>query len=158
MPAAWCWYDFEIYNNMNYLHTAFHSAYDALVAINYPQGLNYLAFLLLAGYVLCAALFLKWGRLEQWGRLGLKEGHQHNYGIEGIRAPLAFFVLIAHYLSTQKILTDGVFGRLNGEHERLASMAGLAVCYFFAITGYLFWRKFIKNPDTSPLLMFYGRD
>jgi len=142
---------------MNYFHSLFHSGYDTLIAIRYPQGLNYIAFLLLVGYVLCAAILVRWGRMEVWGRLALKEGSHHNHGIEGIRGPLAFFVVIAHYLSTQNILTNGVFGRSNVDHERLASTAGVAICYFFAITGYLFWRKFLKNPDASPILMFYGR-
>jgi len=142
---------------MNYFHVVFYSAYETLAEVRWSQSLNYISFLLLVGYVLCAAVLMKWGRLEVWGRLGLKEGSHHNYGVEGLRGPLAFFVVIAHYLSIQNILINDVFGRLNGEHERLASAAGLAVCYFFTITGYLFWRKFLKNPDASPALLFYGR-
>jgi hypothetical protein len=133
------------------------AAVDELVAIRWEQPLNYLAFALLALYVAIAAALLKWGKLEQLGRLDLKAGKHHNYGVEGIRGPLAFFVVIAHYLSVQNISLAGSFGRSSADHERLASTAGLAVCYFFAITGYLFWNKFLRNPDTDVKVMFYGR-
>lgn len=135
----------------------FQNGWNELVVIRWDQPLNYLYIPVLVLYVGVAAALLRWGRLSEIGALDLKHGDRHNYGIEGIRGPLAFFVLIAHFLSTQKTLIDGGFGRIFAEHERLASTAGLAVCYFFAITGYLFWKKFLVSPNTNIALMFYGR-
>jgi len=135
------------------LHEFFYSVYDALIVVRHAQDLNHVAFLLLAGYVLCAAALMKWGNIEVWGRLDLKEGRHHNYGIEGFRGPLEFFIIIFHYLLTQNMLINGVFGFSSASHERLAMIGGLSVCYFFVITGYLFWRKFLKNSDASTTLL-----
>lgn len=128
-----------------------------LFALNYTQHLNYVAFAMLAAYASVIWVFNRLIGPSVWKGASAPASAEHNYGIEGIRGPLAFFVVFAHYLSVQNIIVNGSFGRMNPDHDRLASTAGLAVCYFFAITGYLFWRKFLRHPDTNVQRMFYAR-
>ena len=93
--------------------------------------------------VACEVLWRIWPRIHP----SLLSSNNHSKRIEGLRGLLASAVVIHHSACSLGLSLKGGWGV---DSEFLMRMGSEPVRVFFAITGFLFWKKVLRDSQSSP--------